>query len=144
MEVAEKTAVMFSRFFAFRLTNFLTHSAEIVLDSFLRRRHQQAIASHIRIWPSPLPRPQLREIPLKVEERVANVYQSGKGNVFLNMGGHYPNQVFTAFVPASSASNVPNPSQYEGKTVSVKGKVVSHKGKPEIVVTSASQLKIEH
>jgi hypothetical protein len=96
------------------------------------------------IWPSPLPRPRLPEIPLKVEDRVENVYQSSRGNVFLNMGGHYPNQVFTAFVPASSASNVPNPSQYEGKTVSVTGKVVSHKGKPEIVVTSASQLKIEH
>ena len=135
---------MFSRFFAFRLTNFLTHGAKIVLDSFLRPRHQQAIASPIGIWPSPLPRPRLREIPLKVEDRVENVYQSRNGNVFLDMGGHYPNQVFTAFVPASSASNVPNPSQYEGKTVSVKGKVVSHKGKPEIVVTSASQLKIEH
>src|SRR6202011_3635031 len=38
-----------------------------------------------------------------VTDRVDSVHQSGKGNIFLNMGGKYPNQAFTAFIPAKSA-----------------------------------------
>jgi hypothetical protein len=34
---------------------------------------------------------------------VDGVHQSGKGNIFLNMGGKYPNQAFTAFIPSASA-----------------------------------------
>ena len=71
-----------------------------------------------------------------------NVHHSKKGNVFLNMGGQYPNQLFAGFIPASSAANVPNPQQYEGKTVSLSGKIVLYRGNPEIVVSSSSQLKI--
>ena len=31
-----------------------------------------------------------------VTDRVDGVHQSGKGNIFLNMGGKYPNQAFTS------------------------------------------------
>jgi hypothetical protein len=37
--------------------------------------------------------------------RVDGFHQSGKGNIFLNMGGKYPNQVFTAFIPAAQFPN---------------------------------------
>jgi hypothetical protein len=79
-----------------------------------------------------------------VRDVVINVHQSKKGNIFLNVGGRYPNQLFTGFVPSTSASNVPYPQQYEGKTVCISGKIVLYRGKPEIVVDSSSQLKIEH
>jgi len=39
-----------------------------------------------------------------VTGRVDGVHQSSKGNIFLNIGGKYPNQVFIAFVPSSSAT----------------------------------------
>ena len=71
---------------------------------------------------------------------VDGVHQSGKGNIFLNMGGKYPNQAFTAFIPSSSAAQFSNPQQYEGKTVSVSGKISLYKGKPEIIVNSPSQI----
>jgi DNA/RNA endonuclease YhcR with UshA esterase domain len=75
-----------------------------------------------------------------VKDRVESVHQSGKGNIFLNMGGKYPNQAFTAFIPSSSAAQFSQPQQYEGRTVAVSGKITLYRGKPEIVVTSQSQI----
>jgi DNA/RNA endonuclease YhcR with UshA esterase domain len=75
-----------------------------------------------------------------VTDKVDGVHQSGKGNIFLNMGGKYPNQAFTAFIPSSSAAQFPQPQQYEGRTVAVSGKIALYHGKPEIVVTSPTQI----
>src|SRR2546426_6265332 len=75
-----------------------------------------------------------------VTDRVDGVHQSGKGNIFLNMGGKYPNQAFTAFIPSASAAQFSQPQQYEGRRVSVSGKITLYHGKPEIVVTSPSQI----
>ena len=38
---------------------------------------------------------------------VDGVHQSGKGNIFLNMGGKYPNQAFTALSLLASAAQFP-------------------------------------
>jgi hypothetical protein len=38
---------------------------------------------------------------------VDGVHQSGKGNIFLNMGGKYPNQAFTAFIPHRAPRSFP-------------------------------------
>jgi DNA/RNA endonuclease YhcR with UshA esterase domain len=56
------------------------------------------------------------------------------------MGGKYPNQAFTAFIPSSSGAQFPNPQQYEGRTVAVSGKITLYKGKPEIIVNAPSQI----
>lgn len=74
---------------------------------------------------------------------VDGVHQSGKGNIFLNMGGKYPNQAFTAWIPSGSASQFPNPQQYEGRTVAVSGRINLYKGKPEIIVNSPSQISVQ-
>lgn len=63
------------------------------------------------------------------------------GYIFLNMGGRYPNQLFTAFIPTDSADQSPNAQELNGQTVSVTGKLVLYKGKPEIVVDTPSQIK---
>src|SRR6516225_5334305 len=75
-----------------------------------------------------------------VTDKVDGVHQSGKGNIFLNMGGKYPNQAFTAFIPAASAAQFKDLQYYEGQTVVVSGKITLYRGKPEIIVTSPSQL----
>jgi DNA/RNA endonuclease YhcR with UshA esterase domain len=71
---------------------------------------------------------------------VDGFHQSGKGNIFLNMGGKYPNQVFTAFIPSASAAQFANAQEYEGRTIAVTGKIELYQGKPEIRVTSQSQI----
>ena len=78
-----------------------------------------------------------------ITDKVDGVHQSGKGNIFLNMGGKYPNQVFTAFIPASNAAQFSNPQQYEGKTVAVSGKITLYRGNPEIIVENVSQIIIK-
>jgi hypothetical protein len=78
-----------------------------------------------------------------VTDRVDGVHESGKGNIFLNMGGKYPNQAFTAWIPSASAAQFSNPQQYEGKTVAVSGKITLYRGKPEIIVTNVSQIIIK-
>ena len=60
---------------------------------------------------------------------VDGVHQSGKGNIFLNMGGKYPNQAFAAFIPSSNSAQFSNP-QHEGRTVAV-GKITLYMGKPK-------------
>lgn len=75
-----------------------------------------------------------------ITDRVDGVHQSSKGNIFLNMGGKYPNQAFTAFIPSASAAKFSNPQQYESRTVAVSGKITLYKGKPEIIVNSPSQI----
>jgi DNA/RNA endonuclease YhcR with UshA esterase domain len=75
-----------------------------------------------------------------VTGRVDGFHQSGKGNIFLNMGGKYPNQAFTAFIPSASAAQFSNPQQYEGRMVAVSGKITLYHGKPEIIVTSPAQI----
>ena len=74
---------------------------------------------------------------------VNDVHQAGKGNIFLNIGSKYTNQVFTAFIPSSSAADFSNPQQYDGKTVAVSGKIELYHGKPQITVTNVSQIIIK-
>jgi len=78
-----------------------------------------------------------------VTGKVDSFRQLAKGHIFLNMGGAYPNQAFTAFIPAGSASQFPNAQQYDGKTVAVTGKIQLYKGKPEIIVNSPSQITVK-
>ena len=78
-----------------------------------------------------------------VTDKVDGVHRLRKGHFLLNMGGKYPNQTFTAFIPAASASQFSEFRQYEGRTVTVSGKIVMHGRKPVIVVTSQAQLTVK-
>ena len=60
-----------------------------------------------------------------VTDKVANVFESKAGNIFLNFGARYPNQVFTAFIPKDSADQFPNAKELDGHTVSIAGKIVA-------------------
>jgi hypothetical protein len=75
-----------------------------------------------------------------VTDKVTTVFESKAGNVFLNFGAGYPNQLFTAFIPKDSAEQFPNAKELDGQTVSIRGKIVLYKGKPEIVLDHPSQL----
>jgi hypothetical protein len=68
---------------------------------------------------------------------------SRRGNRFLNMGGAYPNQAFTGFIPAQSANAFSGVPSLGGKTITITGPVQLYQGRPEIVINSPSQLKGE-
>jgi len=63
----------------------------------------------------------------------------------LYVGGVFPEQVFTILAkePARSALKLKTLDDLKGRKVTVTGKVTEFGGKPQIVVTNPSQLKIE-
>src|SRR5438094_10517040 len=64
-----------------------------------------------------------------ITDKVDGVHQSSRGNIFLNMGGKYPHQAFTAFIPAASASQFTNAQQYGGNAIAVSDKITLHRSK---------------
>jgi hypothetical protein len=70
----------------------------------------------------------------------AGTHHSGRDNSFVNLDGAYPNQSFIAFIPASSASAGIDIRSLEGKDICVTGEIALYKGKPEIIVTSKTQI----
>lgn len=71
---------------------------------------------------------------------VANVFQSQKGNTFLNFGKPYPNQTFYAVIFSKDVAKFGNLKSYEGKTVVVTGMVQSYKGHAEIILKDPAQI----
>jgi hypothetical protein len=78
-----------------------------------------------------------------VQGVVDEVHTSDRGNIFLNMGGHYPDQAFTGFIRARDAGAFLNVRSYQGKTVNVNGTIRLYKGKPEIELQSPAQLSVK-
>ncbi len=72
---------------------------------------------------------------------VSNVHRLSSGMTFIELGGRYPDNVFTAVIFAPDAGKFPGMSALAGKTVEITGKVQLYKSKPEIVLNDASQVK---
>jgi DNA/RNA endonuclease YhcR with UshA esterase domain len=82
--------------------------------------------------------------PVTVEAAITDVHVAAKsGATFIDMGGEFPDNNFVAVIFADDAAKFPNASALEGKTVTITGTVQMYQGKPEIVLKSASQLKMK-
>jgi DNA/RNA endonuclease YhcR with UshA esterase domain len=75
--------------------------------------------------------------------RVADVFTSDNDNTFLNFGAAHPRQVFSATVFERYASGFNDLHRLEGKRVRITGKIRLYQNKPQIILESPSQLKIE-
>lgn len=78
-----------------------------------------------------------------VEGAVSNVHTTGSGMTFIDMGGRYPDNPFTAVIFSDDAGKFPDPDDFDGKTVDITGLVRLYKNKPEIILKSADQIKIK-
>jgi DNA/RNA endonuclease YhcR with UshA esterase domain len=76
-----------------------------------------------------------------VEAAITDVRTLRSGMTFINMGGVYPDNAFTAVILAADTAKFPNVSALKGKTVDISGPVQLYQGKPEIILNSADQLK---
>lgn len=74
-----------------------------------------------------------------VRGKVFGVHVSQKGDVFMNIGAAYPNAPFIAvcFQGAIPADDL---KKFNGKTVSVKGKIKEHNSQAEIILDSPDQI----
>lgn len=79
---------------------------------------------------------------MTVEGVVSQVSTSGGGTTFINFGGRYPDHVFYGVIFRNNASQFPGVQALEGKTVAISGTVDLYKGKPQIILTSASQISV--
>ena len=63
---------------------------------------------------------------------------------FLDLGGFHPNQMLTVVIKGEDRSKFKDaPDEYfKGRNVCVTGTVIDYKGKPEIVVSDPSQIKL--
>jgi len=79
-----------------------------------------------------------------VEGVVNEVHTVRSGNAtFIDMGGYYPNNTFTAVIFARSMAAVGDVSGLDGKTVDITGTVQTYQGKPEIIVISREQIHVK-
>jgi DNA/RNA endonuclease YhcR with UshA esterase domain len=75
---------------------------------------------------------------------VTGIGHSSRSNTtFINFGGRFPNHKFTAVIFRSSADRFENVDDLDGKRVAVTGKIKMYRGKPEIVLSNATQLRAE-
>ncbi|MGN6640866.1 MAG: hypothetical protein ACTHJ8_18290 [Mucilaginibacter sp.] len=66
--------------------------------------------------------------------------------VLLDVGGSHPNQYLTIVIKGEDRSKFNDkPEEYfKGHDVCVTGKLIDYKGKPEIIVSAADQLKLSN
>ena len=74
-----------------------------------------------------------------VEGVVSEVHTAASGRAtFIDIGGRYPNNTFTAVIFSRDVSNV---DAFNGKTVDITGPVRLHNGRPEIILDDPGQIK---
>jgi DNA/RNA endonuclease YhcR with UshA esterase domain len=73
---------------------------------------------------------------------VDQVTHSRSDTWFINMGGKYPDNAFTAVIFKADADKFKNLKDLEGKTIEVKGEIKDYRGTPEIILSDSDQLKI--
>jgi len=76
-----------------------------------------------------------------VEATVSGVHTGRSGVTFIEIGGRYPDNAFTAVIFADDLAKFPNTRALDGKTVAISGPVQLYQDRPEIILKSADQLK---
>ena len=78
---------------------------------------------------------------LVVHGIIADVHQFKGGSVVLDFGSKYPHQTFAVFIPRNLADVTGDMHEYVGKEMVVEGTIELYKGKPEIKLEDAGQLR---
>jgi len=73
---------------------------------------------------------------------VDQVHLTDTGTYFLNMGGKFPDNTFTAVIFSSDSSEFSDIKKFEGKLVAVTDTVKDYKGSPEIIIKKRDQIKL--
>jgi DNA/RNA endonuclease YhcR with UshA esterase domain len=79
-----------------------------------------------------------------IEGAVAEVHHTASGNAtFVDMGGRYPNNVFTGVLFSDDASKYPEIDSLAGKTIDITGAIKLYQGRPEIILNDPEQIKVK-
>ena len=76
-----------------------------------------------------------------VDDQITQVYHFPDGSLNLDIGGKYPNWIFSLYVPSALVSETNMDwKKRRGDWVSVRGKVEMKDGKPEIKIQDIGQM----
>jgi DNA/RNA endonuclease YhcR with UshA esterase domain len=79
-----------------------------------------------------------------VEGVVSEVHHAASGRAtFIDIGGRYPNNSFTAVIFQSDAGKFPSVDALNGKTIDVTGRIRLYRGAPEIILSDPGQIKVK-
>jgi DNA/RNA endonuclease YhcR with UshA esterase domain len=79
-----------------------------------------------------------------VEGAVSEVHIDPRSGVtFIDMGGRFPNEAFTGVIFKDDASRFPDVDTLTGKVIDITGRAKDYKGRCEIIVNDAAQLKVK-
>jgi DNA/RNA endonuclease YhcR with UshA esterase domain len=79
---------------------------------------------------------------ITVTGTVSEVFTDRRSGVtFIDMGGAYPNNAFTAVIFPEAADRFPDASSLDGRTVKIAGLVRLYRDKPEIILRSPKQIQ---
>jgi len=76
-----------------------------------------------------------------VHGTVADVHQFKGGSIVLDFGAKYPHEVFQVFIPKNLVDVTGDMHEYVNKEMVVEGNIEMYKGKPEIKLQDAGQLR---
>jgi DNA/RNA endonuclease YhcR with UshA esterase domain len=77
-----------------------------------------------------------------VEGIVGDVHVAARA-IFIDVDGSYPDEDFVGVIFPEDFDAFPNVTALQGKTVEISGTVRLYRGKPEIILRSASQIRSE-
>jgi predicted extracellular nuclease len=73
---------------------------------------------------------------------LTNVHQSESKTIFLDVGGTFPDNAFTAVIFTRDAAKFSNLAFFVGKKIAITGRIKTYGDKPEIVLSTADHLKL--
>jgi hypothetical protein len=76
-----------------------------------------------------------------VEGGVSEVHGARGGTTFLNIGARYPDNAFAAVIFPEDRSKFRDLQSLSGRIVDITGRIQLYRGKPEIILRSADQVK---
>lgn len=76
----------------------------------------------------------------KITGKVVRVYTSAGGTTFFDYCSNYKSCPFSAVVFASAKAKFSNLTQYQGRDITVKGKISSYQGQAEMVLNNPDQI----
>jgi hypothetical protein len=71
-------------------------------------------------------------------------FLAGPGLTLLDVGGSHPNEALVLLIKGDDRKKFASGPEdmFKGKAVTVTGTIVDYKGKPEIIITEATQIKL--
>lgn len=87
----------------------------------------------------------LNEKVMVCDQVYGGKFLSGSNITLIDVGGSHPNELLTLIIKGDDRKKFKTAPEetFKGKKVCITGQIIDYKGKPEIVITDVSQIKLQ-